>query len=89
MSNNTSIGAPLPHQAPLIIITVLCVQVVSGLLRYWPKVNSPKEVMFLNEIEEIMDVIDAYEFQRVMIPLFTKLSQCVASTHFQVRGRLR
>ncbi|KAI9484636.1 protein phosphatase 2A regulatory B subunit [Zychaea mexicana] len=62
-------------------------EVVTGLLRYWPKVNSPKEVMFLNELEEILDVIDAYEFQRVMVPLFTKLSQCVSSSHFQVAER--
>lgn len=27
--------------------------VVTGLLKYWPKVNSPKEVMLLNEIEEV------------------------------------
>jgi serine/threonine-protein phosphatase 2A regulatory subunit B' len=50
-------------------------------------VNSPKEVMFLNEIEEILDVIDVHEFQKIMCPLFTKLSQCVASSHFQVSER--
>ncbi len=62
-------------------------QVTQGLLRYWPKVNSPKEVMFLNELEEILDVIDNVEFQKVMVPLFTKLGQCVSSTHFQVAER--
>jgi hypothetical protein len=40
--------------------------------------------MFLNEIEEILDIIDVCEFQRIMVPLFTKLSQCVSSSHFQV-----
>lgn len=29
-------------------------EVVMGLLRYWPKVNSPKEVMYLNEVEEVL-----------------------------------
>ncbi|ORZ25533.1 protein phosphatase 2A regulatory B subunit [Absidia repens] len=62
-------------------------EVVIGLFRYWPKVNSPKEVMFLNEIEEILDIIDICEFQRIMVPLFTKLSQCVSSSHFQVAER--
>ncbi|KAJ3118572.1 hypothetical protein HDU96_000524 [Phlyctochytrium bullatum] len=42
-------------------------EVVCGLLRYWPKVNSPKEVMFLNEIEEILDVIEPQEFQKVQV----------------------
>ncbi|KAI8332452.1 protein phosphatase 2A regulatory B subunit [Chlamydoabsidia padenii] len=62
-------------------------EVVMGLFRYWPKVNSPKEVMFLNEIEEILDIIDVGEFQRIMVPLFTKLGQCVSSPHFQVAER--
>ncbi|KAI8637007.1 phosphatase 2A regulatory B subunit-domain-containing protein [Parasitella parasitica] len=62
-------------------------EVVTGLFRYWPKVNSSKEVMFLNEIEEILDIVDVPEFQTIMVPLFTKLSQCVASSHFQVSER--
>ncbi|OBZ86659.1 Serine/threonine-protein phosphatase 2A regulatory subunit delta isoform [Choanephora cucurbitarum] len=65
----------------------LAPEVITGLLRYWPKVNSPKEIMFLNELEEILDVIDNTEFQQVMIPLFTKLGQCVSNTHFQVAER--
>jgi serine/threonine-protein phosphatase 2A regulatory subunit B' len=28
-------------------------------------VHSPKEVMFLNELEEILDVIEPAEFQKV------------------------
>ena len=36
------------------------------LLRFWPKVHSPKEVMFLNELEEILDVIEPAEFQKVI-----------------------
>ncbi|KAL7331189.1 serine/threonine-protein phosphatase 2A 56 kDa regulatory subunit delta isoform [Mucor circinelloides] len=65
----------------------LTYEVVTGLLRYWPKVNSSKEVMFLNEIEEILDIVDVPEFQQIMCPLFIKLSQCVASPHFQVSER--
>lgn len=62
-------------------------EVVLGLLRFWPKVNSPKEVMFLNEVEEILDVIDPIEFQKVMVPLFKQLARCVNSQHFQVAER--
>ncbi|GAA5958122.1 hypothetical protein JCM3765_002822 [Sporobolomyces pararoseus] len=61
--------------------------VVEGLLRYWPKVNSPKEVMFLNEVEEILDVIEPAEFQKIMVKLFQQLAQCVSSQHFQVAER--
>ncbi|RCH86263.1 Serine/threonine-protein phosphatase 2A 56 kDa regulatory subunit delta isoform, partial [Rhizopus azygosporus] len=65
----------------------LAPEVIQGLLRYWPKVNSPKEVMFLNELEEILDVTECSEFQKIMVPLFVKLRQCVSSTHFQVAER--
>jgi serine/threonine-protein phosphatase 2A regulatory subunit B' len=62
-------------------------EVVLGLLRYWPKVNSTKEVMFLNEVEDIFEVMDPAEFAKVQEPLFSQLSKSVASPHFQVAER--
>ncbi|XP_016305377.1 serine/threonine-protein phosphatase 2A 56 kDa regulatory subunit gamma isoform [Sinocyclocheilus anshuiensis] len=61
--------------------------VVVALLKYWPKTHSPKEVMFLNELEEILDVIEPSEFVKVMEPLFCQLAKCVSSPHFQVAER--
>lgn len=43
--------------------------------------------MFLNELEEILDVIEPAEFQKVMVPLFTQIAKCVSSPHFQVAER--
>lgn len=31
--------------------------VVKALVKFWPRVSSPKQVMFLNELEEIVDVV--------------------------------
>ncbi|XP_046440178.1 serine/threonine-protein phosphatase 2A 56 kDa regulatory subunit gamma isoform-like [Daphnia pulex] len=61
--------------------------VVLSLLKFWPKVHSPKEVMFLNELEEILDVMEPAEFSKVMVQLFRQLSRCVSSPHFQVAER--
>lgn len=61
--------------------------IVNNLLKFWPKVHSPKEVMFLSELEEILDVIEPAEFQKVMVPLFRQLAKCVSSPHFQVSER--
>lgn len=61
--------------------------VILGLLKFWPKTHSPKEVMFLNELEEILDVVDPAEFRKVIKPLFTQLAKCVSSPHFQVAER--
>ncbi|KAH8432033.1 serine/threonine-protein phosphatase 2A 56 kDa regulatory subunit delta isoform [Aspergillus melleus] len=62
-------------------------EVVLGLLRYWPKVNSTKEVMYLNEVEDIFEVMDPAEFAKVQEPLFQQLAKSVASPHFQVAER--
>ena len=59
------------------------------MLRYWPKVNSTKEVMFLNEVEDIFEVMDPIEFAKVQEPLFNQLAKSVASPHFQVRWIFR
>ena len=55
-----------------------------GLLKYWPKVHSPKEVMFLNELEEILDVMEPVEFVKVQQSLFRQIARCISSPHFQV-----
>lgn len=62
--------------------------VIMGLLRYWPKINSPKEVMFLNEIEDIFEVMEPSEFLKIQIPLFAQLLKCISSPHFQVSEKV-
>lgn len=58
--------------------------VVRGLLKYWPITNSAKEVMFLSELEEVLEATQAAEFQRCVIPLFRQIGRCLNSLHFQV-----
>ncbi|KAJ0236625.1 Serine/threonine protein phosphatase 2A 59 kDa regulatory subunit B' gamma isoform [Hirschfeldia incana] len=61
--------------------------VVRGLLRYWPLSNSSKEVMFLGELEEVLEATQAAEFQRCLVPLFRRIARCINSSHFQVAER--
>ncbi|GAB2284880.1 hypothetical protein Dimus_019332 [Dionaea muscipula] len=61
--------------------------VIRGLLKYWPIKNSQKEVMFLGELEEILEATDMFEFQMVMVPLFWRIGCCINSYHFQVAER--
>ncbi|ODV97138.1 hypothetical protein PACTADRAFT_48893 [Pachysolen tannophilus NRRL Y-2460] len=63
-------------------------EVIMGLLRFWPKVNSPKEIMFLNEIEDIFEVMEPSEFVKIQVPLFAQLSKCISSPHFQVSEKV-
>eukprot|EP01055_Gregarina_sp_Pseudo9_P004462 Gregarina_sp_Pseudo_9__4461@NODE_461_length_2790_cov_40_615776_g437_i0_p1_GENE_NODE_461_length_2790_cov_40_615776_g437_i0NODE_461_length_2790_cov_40_615776_g437_i0_p1_ORF_typecomplete_len626_score123_27B56/PF01603_20/2_1e160Peroxin3/PF04882_12/0_65Peroxin3/PF04882_12/1_3NAD1/PF18778_1/0_23_NODE_461_length_2790_cov_40_615776_g437_i01312008 len=62
--------------------------IINGLLRYWPVTNTPKEVLFLNEVEEILEITPLSEFQKVMEPLFKQMALCIQSQHFQVSERV-
>ncbi|KAI5958207.1 RTS1 [Candida theae] len=62
--------------------------VIMGLLRFWPKINSPKELMFLNEIEDVFEVMEPNEFVKIQIPLFAQLSKCISSSHYQVSEKI-
>ncbi|RVX19665.1 Serine/threonine protein phosphatase 2A 57 kDa regulatory subunit B' kappa isoform [Vitis vinifera] len=63
----------------------LASSVIKGLLRYWPITNSQKEVMFLGELEEILEAINMVEFQKIMVPLFWRIGCCINSFHFSLR----
>uniref|UniRef100_A0A671NM19 Serine/threonine protein phosphatase 2A regulatory subunit n=1 Tax=Sinocyclocheilus anshuiensis TaxID=1608454 RepID=A0A671NM19_9TELE len=62
-------------------------QVIRGLLKFWPKTCSQKEVMFLGELEEILDVIEPTQFVKIQELLFKQIARCVSSPHFQVAER--
>lgn len=64
--------------------STLTENVINGLLKFWPKTCSQKEVMFLGEIEEILDVIDLVQFDKIQVLLFKQIARCVSSPHFQV-----
>ncbi|RRT59883.1 hypothetical protein GW17_00004313 [Ensete ventricosum] len=62
----------------------LASSMIKGLLRYWPITSSQKEVMFLSELEEVLEATNMVELQKCMIPLFRRISFCINSSHFQV-----
>lgn len=58
--------------------------VIRGLMKYWPVINCQKEVLFLDELEEVLEATQPAEFQRCMSPLFKQIGRCLRSPHFQV-----
>ncbi|KAJ0560884.1 putative protein phosphatase 2A, regulatory B subunit, B56, armadillo-like helical [Helianthus annuus] len=58
--------------------------VIKGLLKYWPVTSSQKQLMFLSELEELLEKIHTDEFEKIMVPLFRRINCCLRSTHFQV-----
>ena len=61
--------------------------VLAHILEYWPRTFSAKEVLFLNEVEEILEMVQQPEFLLILKPLFSRIALCVGSPHFQVAER--
>ena len=57
---------------------------VAGEVEPLPCVLPPLQVMFLGEMEEILDVIEPSQFVKIQEPLFKQVARCVSSPHFQV-----
>lgn len=57
--------------------------VIRSLLKCWPKTHTPKEVMFLNELEELLDVIEPAEFQKLWNHYYEYIMSLIAD-HSQV-----
>ncbi|KAK8459244.1 hypothetical protein SEVIR_2G109500v4 [Setaria viridis] len=61
--------------------------IIRGIIKCWPVTNSPKEVLFLGELEEILEATQPSEFQKCMVPIFSQVARCFNSSHFQVAER--
>lgn len=61
--------------------------VVGGLLKFWPITCSKKEVMFLNELEDVLDRVKPPLGDALELSLFKRVASCVSSPHFQVSER--
>lgn len=65
----------------------LATPLVEGLLKYWPFANSTKEVMFLTELLEVLEVCDPSKLEPLVVKLFKRLIKCIAGPHLQVADR--
>lgn len=63
------------------------VRVVEGLVRRWPWSSSAKQMLLINELEELLELAGPEAVQPAMHALFATLAKCVGSTHFQVAER--
>ena len=62
----------------------LSVCLVEGLLRYWPFANFNKEVKFLQELLEVLDVCDYQNLEPLVESVFRRVVRCMESPHLQV-----
>jgi len=65
----------------------LCSFVLTGLIKFWPVTSAQKEVLFLTEVEEILELTPPVELEKVLPDLFRCLCKAMSSTQFQVAER--
>lgn len=63
------------------------VPIVTGLVKFWPWATSAKTVLFLNELEEILELMGPDQLDIVAPILYNCIKKCLASEHFQVAER--
>lgn len=63
------------------------VQVIRGLVKFWPWTCASKQFLFLNELEEILEFCRGDQLGQVQDELYKLLANCIASSHFQVVER--
>lgn len=61
--------------------------IIMGILRFWPHGSSPKQILFLNELEDLLELTQPSEFTKIAPALFERINECIDSPHFQVAER--
>jgi len=61
--------------------------ILRGLLNFWPIQSSAKELLFLNELDEILELTHKEDMASLAAPLFTQIAKSITSPHFQVAER--
>merc|ERR1719359_892804 len=66
----------------------LAYEVVNSMLKFWPVSLTSKQVLFLNELEETLELTQPPEFHRMQEALFKRIALCITNPHFQVAERV-
>lgn len=61
--------------------------IITSMLKYWPVSITTKQILFLNELEETLELTQPSEFHRMQDPLFRRIAFCITCPHFQVAER--
>lgn len=65
----------------------LAYDIIISMLKYWPVSITSKQVLFLNELEETMELTRPEEFFKLQHVLFRRVALCITCPHFQVAER--
>ncbi|GMI39732.1 hypothetical protein TeGR_g7337, partial [Tetraparma gracilis] len=64
------------------------VEIIRGLIKFWPWLNSQKQVVMMNELEEILEFLGHEQLMVIRDELWNLFKWQIGSTHFQVSERV-
>ena len=58
-------------------------------MKFWPYGSSSKEILFLNELDDLFEHIESAELAAAPVcqKIYKRLGQCIGGKHFQVTER--
>jgi len=65
----------------------LAEKIILSMLKFWPVSLTSKQILFMNELEEILELLQAKEFGAIQKSLFQRIATCINNPHFQVAER--
>ena len=63
------------------------VDIIRGMLKYWPVGNNPKEQQFLQELEDLFEYVHIEDFEKIHDVFLRRFVQLIEAPHFQTTER--
>jgi serine/threonine-protein phosphatase 2A regulatory subunit B' len=60
------------------------IPIIGGILKYYPYGNTGKELLFLEELCELIEVLSPATLAEVEVPVYQRLALCIEGDHFQI-----
>lgn len=65
----------------------LSIPLLEALLKYWPFAATEKEILFLTELREVIEIVDPNAIAYLIPRLFKRLTKCIAGSNMHVCDR--
>lgn len=59
----------------------LAIPLLEGLLKYWPFANHVKEILFIEELQEMFEVFEQDKLEPLIPKLFKRIARCINGDH--------
>lgn len=65
----------------------LALPLLEGLLKYWPFASTEKEILFLTELKEVLEIVDPQRIDYLVPKLFKRIMKCIGGENMHVCDR--